>query len=241
MGTGAPPPERRSGEITIRIGRAQLAGLVGLLVGAALGFGAATALNDDAPRTVLYGAPPAGQTVASSPGAPVKVATDGRPARGPAGAKVTVVEFVDFQCPFCGRFARDTLPQLEREYGDRIRYVSRHFPLTAIHPHALHAALAAECAFEQDRYWEYHRALFAHQDRLGPRGLTRQARAVGIDTKRFDDCRRSPATRNHVERDLADGRRYGVTGTPTLFVNGRPLKGAQPFAQVKAAIEEELH
>ena len=86
MGTGTEPPEHRSGEITIRIGRAQLAGLVGLLLGAALGFGAATALDDDAPRTVLYGAPPAGQSAAASPAAPVKVTTDGRPARGPAGA-----------------------------------------------------------------------------------------------------------------------------------------------------------
>jgi protein-disulfide isomerase len=240
MGTPEQPPERGSGEITIRIGRAQLAGLVGLLLGAALGFGAAHAFDDDAARTVLYGAPPAGQTAAASPGAPVKVATADRPARGPARAKVTVVEFVDFQCPFCGRYARDTLPQIEREYGDRIRYVSRQFPLTSIHPHAMHAALAAECAAEQGRYWEYHHALFARQQ-LGPRSLVRQARAVGVDTKRFDDCRRSPATRNRVERDVADGRRYGVTGTPTLFINGQPLKGAQPFAAVKAAIDADLH
>ena len=239
MGTGTQPPEHRSGEITIRIGRAQLAGLVGLLLGAALGFGAANVLDDDAPRTVLYGAPPAGQSTGASSGAPVKVATGGRPSRGPARAKVTVVEFVDFECPFCGRYARDTLPRLEREYGERIRYVSRHFPLTSIHPHAMHAALAAECAHEQGRYWEYHRALFARQQ-LGPRSLKRHARPAGLDTKRFDDCRRSPATRNHVERDLADGRRYGVTGTPTLFVNGRPLKGAQPYEQVKAAIDEQL-
>src|SRR5829696_4953929 len=118
MSTGAQPPEDRSGEITIRLGRAHLAGLLGLLLGAALGFGAATAFDDDAPRTVLYGAPPAGQEPAASSAAPVKVATDGRPARGRAAAKVTVVEFVDFQCPFCGRYARDTLPQLEREYGE---------------------------------------------------------------------------------------------------------------------------
>ena len=150
-----------------------------------------------------------------------------------------MVEFVDFECPFCGRYARDTLPQLRREYGDRIRYVSRQFPLD-IHPDAVGAARAAECANEQGRYWQLHDLLFAHQDALGKRDLAGYAQKAGLDMGSYATCLRAPATRARVERDLEDGRRYGVTGTPTFFINGRVIRGAQPYAQIKSQLDAAL-
>ena len=194
-------------------------------------------MGDD-PQPVLYGLPATqgdGGT-ATSEGKPVRVDTSGSPAQGPEDAKVTMVEFVDFECPFCGRYARDTLPQLRRDYGDRIRYVSRQFPLD-IHPHAAGAARAAVCADEQGRYWQLHDMLFAHQEALGKRDLAGYARELGLDMGRYSTCLRAPATQARVERDLADGRRYGVTGTPAFFINGRVIRGAQPYAQFKSALD----
>jgi protein-disulfide isomerase len=237
-------------EITIRLRRSHLwaigAGLVGALLCLAIGFLIGRASADD-PQPVLYGLPAtqgdAGAGGAASeptpPAEPVQVDVMGAPAQGPADAKVTMVEFVDFECPFCGRYARDTLPRLRREYGDRIRYVSRQFPLE-IHPNAERAALAAECAGEQGRYWPFHELLFKHQDALGKPDLAGYARQVGLDMDRYERCIHDPDTEARVQRDIADGRRYGVTGTPAFFINGRLVSGAQPFAQFKAALDAEL-
>jgi len=133
-------------EITIRLRRSHLWAVAGLLIGIGIGVLIGRWMGDD-PQPVLYGLPATqGEGgAATSEGKPVSVNTSGSPAQGPADAKVTMVEFVDFECPFCGRFARDTLPLLRRDYGDRIRYVSRQFPLD-IHPNAAGAARAAECA-----------------------------------------------------------------------------------------------
>ena len=227
-------------EITIRLRRSHLWAVAGLLIGIGIGVLIGRATADD-PQTVLYGLPATqGEgSAATSEGKPVRVATSGSPAQGPADAKVTMVEFVDFECPFCGRYARDTLPRLRREYGDRIRYVSRQFPLD-IHPDAAGAARAAECAHEQGRYWQLHDLLFAHQDALGKRDLAGYARTAGLDMGSYATCLRAPATRARVERDLADGRRYGVTGTPTFFINGRVIRGAQPYAQFKSQLDAAL-
>jgi protein-disulfide isomerase len=232
-------------EITIRLRRAHLWVLgvvlvVGIAVGVLIGRGTA-----EDPQPVLYGLPAtqgaacAASTVPESPAAPVKVDVSGAPAQGPADSRVTMVEFVDFECPFCGRYAHDTLPRLRREYGDRIRYVSRQFPLD-IHPNAERAALAAECADEQNRYWPFHDALFKHQDRLGTPDLAGYARELGLDMGRYERCLDDPATRARVQHDIADGRHYGVTGTPAFFINGRLVSGAQPFAQFKSALDAAL-
>ena len=227
-------------EITIRLRRSHLWAVAALLVGIGIGvlIGRSTAGD---PQPVLYGLPAtqSNGSAASSQDKPVRVDTSGRPAQGPAGAKVTMVEFVDFQCPFCGRYAHDTLPQIRRDYGDRIRYVSREFPLD-IHPHAADAALAAECANEQGRYWQLHDLLFAHQDALTKRDLAGYARRLGLDMGRYASCLRAPGTQARVDRDLADGRRYGVTGTPAFFINGRIISGAQPYAQFKSALDAAL-
>jgi protein-disulfide isomerase len=225
--------------VTIRLHRTHLWAGVGLVAGIAIGIAIGRGTADE-PRPILYSpGPVSGAASGAATPAPVEVETAGRPARGPADAEVTMVEFVDFECPFCGSYARETLPRIESEYGDRIRYVSRHFPLT-IHANADAAARAAECAFEQDSYWKYHRRLFAGQDSLDARGLTGHARDIGLDLGEFERCRESAATRAAVERDLADGRRYGVTGTPTFFIDGVPVRGAQPFEQLSATIDTAL-
>lgn len=232
--------------ITIQVRRVHLWGATGLIVGLLTGFliGHSTASK---PRAILYGVPPTSARAAAStptiagaqsttPKKPVNVSTAGRPARGPANAKVTMVEFVDYQCPFCGQFERDTMPQIEKTYGSRIRIVSRQFPLS-IHPNAFGAALAMECAFQQGKFWQLHDRLFHHQDDLGPGGLIQQARAVGLDPARMGACEKSSATKAAVNRDITAGRAYGVKGTPTIFINGRPIEGALPYAQFKSAID----
>lgn len=224
-------------EITIRLRRSHLWAVTALLVGIGIGVLIGRATADD-PQPVLYGLPAThgNGSAATSEAGPVRVDVSGSPAQGPNDAKVTMVEFVDFECPFCGRYARDTLPQLRRDYGDRIRYVSRQFPLD-IHPHAAAAARTAVCADEQGRYWDLHDMLFAHQEELTKRDLAGYARELGLDMDGYATCLRAPATQARVERDLADGRRYGVTGTPAFFINGRLISGAQPYAAFKAQLD----
>lgn len=234
--------------ITIRVRRVHLWGATGLIAGLLTGFliGHGTASK---PRAILYGVPPttsSASAVATTAGAqsttpkkPVTVSTAGRPSRGPVDAKVTLVEFVDYQCPFCGQFERSTMPQIEKNYGNRIRIVSRQFPLS-IHPNAFGAALAMECAYQQGKFWQLHDRLFHHQDDLGPGGLVQQAQAVGLNAARMRSCQKSAATKRTVNEDITAGRGYGVTGTPTIFINGRPLVGALPYAQFKAAIDAAL-
>lgn len=205
---------------------------VGVLIGRA---------TVDEPQPVLYGLP-SGGNASEAPGMqaePVRVATEGRPARGPDDAEVTMVEFVDFECPFCGNYARDTFPRVMSEYGDRVRYVSRHFPLDS-HPHAADAAAAAECAHAQGRYWQLHERLFANQEQLGKRGLAAQARRAGLDMQRYSACLDAPTTLGRIQTDVDDGRRYGVTGTPTFFVDGKIIRGAQPYEQIKAELDSAL-
>jgi protein-disulfide isomerase len=230
---GTPPEQPPT--VTLRIRRTHLWGVGGAVLGVVLGLVVGRATVDD-PRPVIYGLPPAAD---ASQNAAVKVNTAGRPALGPARAKVTMVEFVDFECPFCGRYARETFPRLQRDYGARVRYVSRQFPLD-IHPHAQDAAVAAECAAEQGRYWQYHRQLFAHQQSLDRRGLVALARRAGLDTRRHSACIRSGPPKARVARDVAEGRSYGVTGTPTFFINGRLVRGAQPYGQLKSQLDAAL-
>jgi protein-disulfide isomerase len=242
----------RDAAMTIRIRRVHLWGLAGVVAGLLAGYliGHATAPKS---RTILYGVPPAarakGSAAASAgstagaqsttPKAPVEVSTAGRPSRGPADAKVTLVEFVDYQCPFCGQLERDTMPQIEKNYGDKIRIVSRQFPLS-IHANAMRAALAMECAYQQGKFWPLHDRLFHHQDDLGEAGLAAQAQQSGLDVARLRTCEKSSRTKATIEKDIAAGRRYGVTGTPAVFINGRLVQGAQPYSQFKLALDAAL-
>jgi len=154
-----------------------------------------------------------------------EVATDGRPSLGPAEAPVTIVEFVDYECPWCREHATQVLPRLLERNADAVLYVVRHFPFPALHPNAMIAALAAECAFEQDGFWEYRAAIFGEEPPLTRARLREHAAAVGLDLGGFDACLESESARQAVAHDLLDGWELQVSGTPTFFVNGRRLRG----------------
>ena len=176
---------------------------------------------------------------------------DGDPVKGDRNAAVVLVEFTDYQCPFCARHARDTMPQIEAEYvkTGKLRYVTREFPLESIHPQAFKASEAALCAGDQGRYWEMHARLFANQRALAPGQLASHAQAVGLDEAQFTRCLEGGTKGAKVRRDLADGAKAGVTGTPAFFIGvadgatvkvTRAVKGAHPFASFKEAIDAVL-
>lgn len=160
------------------------------------------------------------------------------PAAGPATAPVTIVEFSDYQCPFCARVV-PTLTKLRSVYGDKVRLVFKDFPLPN-HPQAVKAAEAAHCAGEQGKYWEMHDRLFANQQGLQVPQLKDHATALELDATRFGQCLDSGKYTAAVNKDLEYGNSLGVSSTPTVYVNGRAVVGAQPFEYFKAVIDEEL-
>lgn len=164
------------------------------------------------------------------------VSEDDDPARGSPSASVVVVEFSDYECPFC-KEAQSGIQDILAAYGDRIRFVFRDFPLEHIHPNAFLAAQAAQCAGEQDRYWEMHDALFQNQDALALENLKQYASELGLNRQLFDNCLESGKFAEEVRKDIQDGRSYGVNGTPTFFVNGTRVVG---FEQLRQNIELEL-
>ena len=176
----------------------------------------------------------------------VEVSTDNDPALGEADAPVVIVEFSDFQCPYCARFAQQTFPQIKREYIDtgKVRFVFRDFPLS-FHRNAALAAEAAQCAYEQDTFWEMHDRIFTGQGEWSGSTEAREifvryAEELGLDRARFQECLDSGRYREEVQGDFRDGTSYGVRGTPTFFINGRKLVGAQPFNSFQQMIEDEL-
>lgn len=161
------------------------------------------------------------------------------PKRGPEDAKVTIVEFSDYECPFCERFVRDTMPVLLKEYGDKVQFVFKDFPLP-MHPNAPKAAEAAHCAGDQGKYWEYHDKLFENRRQMSEPSLKNHARTLGLNTSKFDECLDSGKYTKKVRDNLQLGRKAQVNGTPTFFINGERLVGAQPFEAFKEKIDEEL-
>jgi predicted DsbA family dithiol-disulfide isomerase len=168
-----------------------------------------------------------------------EIATEGHPALGAADAPVTVVEFSDFQCPYCSQVG-PTLKKLTEDYGDNVRLVFRQFPLLRIHPEAQKAAEASLCAEEQGKFWEMHDAMFADQKKLGIDDLRNTAQTIGLDLALFNACLDSGKHADAVRDDLMDGTRVGVSGTPAFFVNGRPLSGAVPYQTIAKTVDEEL-
>jgi protein-disulfide isomerase len=168
-----------------------------------------------------------------------KVAVGRAPARGGKAPKVTIVEFADFQCPFSAR-ERATLDELAAVYGDDLRLVFKHHPLS-FHARAMAAALAAEAARAQGKFWAMHDKLFANQQHLAEADLERYAREIGLDLRRYRAAlKRSAPLRRRIEADQAEAERFGAAGTPNFFVNGRPLRGAYPVPAFETLIEEEI-
>ena len=162
----------------------------------------------------------------------------GSPAKGPDAAKVTVVEFSDFQCPFCSR-VNPTMARIHEDYGDDVRIVFKHLPLR-IHPKAPAAHAAAEAAHSQGRFWEMHDAIFADQAGMSPERYREYAEKIGLDLDRYDRDLEAGDVQKRVSGDSAEAEKLGVTGTPAFFVNGRFLSGAQPYESFKRLIDAEL-
>lgn len=170
----------------------------------------------------------------------VPVETAGRPSRGGSdSAPVTIIEFSDYQCPFCKR-AEDSVDQVMKAYGDKVRFVYRDFPLP-MHPNARPASEAAACANAQGKFWEYHAKLFQNQGALSEDDLKTYAKDLGLDTAKFDKCLADKPHKADIDKDIEDGTKVGVTGTPAFFLNGRALPaGALPFDKFKELIDDEI-
>jgi len=168
-----------------------------------------------------------------------QLATAGFPTRGSANAPVTIVEFSDFECPYCGGLF-PTLKQVEKNYPEQVRIVYRQFPLTNIHPHAQKAAEASLCANEQKKFWEFHDSMFSNQKELSIADLRQRAVDLKLDAQAFNQCLDSGKHAGAIQSDIQEGARNGVTGTPALFINGRMLGGNQPYSEIRDLIEDEL-
>ncbi|MEQ1761072.1 MAG: thioredoxin domain-containing protein [Vicinamibacterales bacterium] len=172
------------------------------------------------------------------PRRPVEV-LPGDPTRGPASAAVTIVEFSDYQCPFCARVT-PVLARIRATYGDRVRIVWKDFPLEEIHPRALMLASAARCAGEQKKYWEFHDYVFANQDTASTAAVNDLARQSGLDAAALSACVASKRHEHAVADGQFAGHGLGVDSTPTFFINGRRVAGAQPYDVIARVIDDEL-
>jgi protein-disulfide isomerase len=160
------------------------------------------------------------------------------PSRGPTNAPVTIVEFSDFQCPYCGR-EYPVIERLLKEYDGKLRLVFRHYPLD-FHPFAQKAAEAGACAQDQGKFWELHDKMFSNQAKLAVADLKGYAKSLGMDATKFDKCLDSGEKKPLVDDDLKAGTAAGVSGTPAFFINGIFINGAQPYEHMKQAVDREL-
>jgi protein-disulfide isomerase len=183
-----------------------------------------------------YQAGPGTKVLDAEPRSEVRVGSS--PALGPGDAPVTLVVFADFECPFCAR-AVGTVRQLREAFGDKLRVVFKHHPLP-FHPNARGAALAAAAAGQQGKFWEMHDRLFADPTQLGPDALVEHARELGLDVGAFKAALKSARIKALVDEDIAEAARVGATGTPTFFVNGRKIVGAQPYETFRDAVNDAL-
>lgn len=167
----------------------------------------------------------------------VEVGTGGRPAQGPASAPVTIIAFSDYECPYCKR-AEVTVQEVLKAYKDKVRFYYRDYPLP-FHANARAASVAARCADAQGKFWDYHNKVMASEDLSGEK-LKALADEVGLDRAKFDECLASDTYTAAIDKDVEDGAKAGVNGTPSFFINGRMLDGAQPFDRFKEIIDEEI-
>lgn len=218
-----------------------LAFAVGVLVGYVVwGFGspesaAQTARTADQPSGPIAEAP-----VTDSPQfVRYDVPSDGYPAIGPDDAPITIVEFSDYQCPYCQRWHAQVYEPLLAAYPGKIKFVYRHFPLTSIHPDAFDAAQAAMCAGEQDAYWQYHEMLFSSSS-LGSAIYTQYAQDLSLNLDDFNTCLAEEKYSDKIEADTDFAVELGIRSTPTFFINGLAIVGAQPLDVFKQVIDKEL-
>jgi protein-disulfide isomerase len=181
---------------------------------------------------------PTAQPTASGNGAGTQISVQGKVARGDANAPVTIIEFSDFQCPYCGT-VEPTIEQVMTDYAGKVKLYFKNFPLS-FHEFAQKAAEAAECAGDQGKYWEMHDQLFADQSALAVSDLKGYAQKLGLDTAKFNSCLDTGAKASVVEADFNDGSANGVSGTPAFFINGKMIVGAQPYSAFKTAIDAAL-
>ena len=168
-----------------------------------------------------------------------KIPTDGYPSLGPADAPITLVEFADFQCPYCRQWEQQTYKPLLEAYPGKIRFVYRDFPLTQIHPNAMPAAEAAQCANEQGKFWDFHDKLFGGEN-LGDDVYRQYAQDLGLDVTKFSDCVTSHKYAKNIQADSDFASNLGINSTPTFFVNGLAIVGAQPLGAFTSVIDKEL-
>ena len=200
---------------------------------------------------------PGDNNVPSLPKGIAEVSADDDAVLGDKDAPVEIIEFSDFQCPFCRKFWTETFDQLKTNYIDtgKVKLVYRDFPLESLHPMAQKSAEAAECADDQGKFWEYHDKMYGEQNIIdsgsveGPVKGTAQytvddlkkwAKDIGLDSSEFDACLDDGKYEDEVNKDFQDGGSAGVQGTPSFFINGKQLSGAQPYSAFQAAIESEL-
>ncbi len=180
-----------------------------------------------------------------------EVSVLGKPSLGREDAPVTMVEFSDYQCPFCKRHFLTVLPIIKKEYIDtgKIRYVFRDFPIASLHPQAKKGHEAAYCAGEQNKYWEMHDTLFENSKDFSVPALKRYAQGIGLDGDRFNTCLQSRKYASRIEKEIAEGTKAGVRGTPSFFIGpsgsggkitGTMVRGAQPLARFRQVIENAL-
>ena len=227
------------------IGAAIGVGAVGLIGFLVLLPGAMKGKTPDAAAPVnVAAAPPtapSAPTAPPPPSGPVNiVVTDSDHIRGPKDAKVTLVEWSDFQCPFCSRF-HPSVARAVQENNGNVRWIYRHFPLDSIHPQARPAAEASECAAEQGKFWEFADKLFERQPQLGPDLYKQVAKELKLNESKFNDCVSSGKYRQKVSDDEQAGLAVGVRGTPGSFVNGIEVPGAVPYEQLKSQIDQALN
>lgn len=199
---------------------------------------------------------PAAQTTQQQTGPQIirNVSLDDDPMKGNPDAEITIVEFSDFQCPFCWRFYTQTLPLIEQNYMStgKVNFVYRDFPIQSIHPNAAPAALASECADDQGKFWEMHDMIFEGQQVWKDLPISQSvalykqyALEIGLDTSEFGSCMDSGKHIEEIQNDLNDGRTYGVSGTPGFFVGNAeigfiPINGAQPYSVFQRIIDDQL-
>lgn len=210
--------------------------VVSLLTGGFSGGNAADTGNNAAPTN----------NNAGTGGSAATVNLEGAHTLGSDDAPVVIVEWSDFQCPFCSRFATDTEPQIVKDYVDtgKVKFVYKQFPLESIHPMAMPAALASECAAEQGKFWEYHDKAFANQASLSTDSLKQWAADLGLDTTQFNSCLDSQKYLDKVKADLQEGLAAGIRGTPGFLIgkDGKytSISGAQPYTVFQQAIDAQL-